>query len=183
MLFLYGNLGNTIEFSNLITSIFKPITEGRLKFVQDKACAICHFTSKEKLEDLTKFFDDIFDDNISAFILIEKSAFGFSMSDDMANHLFDLNQMTGYENYSKLLTNPFEEDFLRWVDKTIIDLGVNEKFRDKIEDDDEGLDLSRIRASYKEPLRVDTILDKISISGYTSLNVEEKNFLKKISEK
>lgn len=183
LLFMYGNLGTTSEFTSFINSVFDPVKEGNLKFVHDRSSAICHFASKENIQALTEFFNDIFDDNISAFVLMERSNFGFGMDDKVSHHLFDLNQMTGYEDFSKLLLNDFDEEFLKWTEKKIMDLGLNNNSNpERLFDEEEGMDIKTIRESYKEPLRMNDILDKISANGISSLSNEEKKFLKSFSE-
>jgi hypothetical protein len=181
MLFLYGNLGTTEDFSSFVDAIFESLTEDNVKFVQDSYSAICHFSSTEGLQDMTEFFSEIFDDHISAFFLFETpNMFGMRLDNNLTAHLFDLNADSGYHRFNH--DHNIDEDFLRWNRKEIQNLGFSDFKDDFIDEEPSPNDIFRIKQTYVEPLRMDNILDKIATKGIESLTVEEKKYLKNLSD-
>jgi hypothetical protein len=185
LLFLYGDLGNSDEFSHFVNALFEPLTDERVKWVQDRYSAICHFSSEENIESINEFFNYILDDRITVFLLLERpNRLGMKLDDRVANHLFDLKLNTGYFNPQSLFRNQddFDTNFVKWNQKEIEDLGFKDDFRDFTDEEDSPNDVRQIRRNYKQPLGMDEILDKIAAKGIESLTSEEKKYLKNLSD-
>jgi hypothetical protein len=182
---LYGELGSTEEFIEFINSVFQSVTDENVKYVQDTYSAICHFSSLETIDSMSEFFNYIFDERIVAFFLMERpNKVGVRLESRLADHLFDLKISTGYNNPSDIfgINKNIDEEFIKWNRKQIDDLGVKDEKGGFNEEEESINDVRNIKQNYKEPLRMDMILDKIARSGIESLTSEEKKYLKNLSD-
>jgi hypothetical protein len=169
------------QFSGFINSIFEPVSNESVKFVQDRSSAICHFSSWERLEALTEYFNYILGDEITAYVLLERpKSMGLRMEEQLYRHLMDLHSPGG--GFGLMGRNDgLDEEFLKWSEKQIRDLNLEDNLHNPFEDEDGSSELRKIRERTGAPLTMDTILDKITLSGYESLSAEEKNYLKNLS--
>jgi hypothetical protein len=181
MLFLYGDLGTTDDFMDFIDTVLTPLSNENVKWVQDVHSSICHFSSHEDLGGISELLHEILDDKIAAFFLFEVPfQFGMRMDTKLMNHLFDLTTDTGYFRIRE--NQDIDDEFLEWNKQQIQDLGFKDERFDFTEEDESPNDVRKIKQTYVEPLMMDAILDKIASKGIESLTVEEKKYLKNLSD-
>jgi len=184
LLFLFGNYRGGEKFINSIMGEFSPIiSNDYLKFIWGDYGAVVHFQSDVPFEDLSEFVSLQLGGMVEQYFLVEKtdktSAFGDEKS---LTHLLDLE--TPIEDSGKRILDNIRnrdeemEKLAEFFMSSFKDEILDNEF-DEEDDDDNEINMIKLRSSKENNLTLDQLLDKITEKGIKSLSKKEKQQLEK----
>lgn len=182
LLFLYGHWDDDNEFiRDIRDTLLLVVDSGYLKFVHGPSSAILSFKSLEDFSDILTYIDESLPKYIENYIFIPKPRkMGYRFPEDMSKHLFDLdtntNDLIDKQNENSIKDLDFSiDDVLMNNDSSFGNLDdimgrIDRMFEDFV------TDVKKITTNNQD-FDLDSILDKITEKGVSSLTEEEREFL------